>query len=123
MSDVSKKPGSRVVLSCSGASNMGQIANAMAVRLQQSGIAEMICMTAVGAGQTSHTKNVKKADEVIMINGCKKACGTRILDSLELPNSRHYIVQDLLPELEKDKNYEKVDESVNTLWNDFVEQL
>ena len=40
---------SNVIFTCSGAANVGQVANQAAVELQQDGIAKMLCLAGIGS--------------------------------------------------------------------------
>lgn len=59
-----------IVYACSGASNLGQLANEIAVRLDRLGLAELACLTEVGAGdgQTAPSR------PVLAISGCASGC-------------------------------------------------
>lgn len=50
MDSAKPEPAARVtVYACSGASNLGQLANEIAVRLDRLGLAELACVTEVGS--------------------------------------------------------------------------
>jgi len=116
-------PGTRVVLTCSGASNLGQIANAMSTRLQHCGMAKMTCLAAVAAGLPKFISNIETADDLLLIDGCKIACGKKVLENAQINKYRYYVVSDMLPALTKEHRYDQVEEEVNRLWQYFTESI
>ena len=65
-----------IVYACSGASNLGQLANEIALRLDRLGLADLACATEVGAqdgdGQGS-------SRPVLAISGCTSGCCAAML--------------------------------------------
>lgn len=84
-----------VVFTCSGAANVGQIANQAAVDLQQEGVATMLCLAGIG----SHNKDMialgKHADRVVGIDGCPVACTKKALEHAEVSMTDHVVVTEL----------------------------
>lgn len=115
--------GTRVVLTCSGASNLGQVANAMSIRLQHCGMAQMSCLAAIAADLPKFKNSVKKADEVLLIDGCNIACGQKVLEKAGINQYRYFVASDLLPELKKEHRYDQIETEVNNLWPSFIELL
>lgn len=66
-----------IVYACAGASNLGQLANEIALRLDRLGLAELACLTEVGAENSV----VSRADErsVLAISGCTGGCCAEML--------------------------------------------
>ena len=63
-----------VVYACSGSSNVAQLANAIAVRLDRSGLAEMSCIAGVGAGVKPLVHKARSGRRIVAIDGCPLAC-------------------------------------------------
>lgn len=63
-----------VVYACSGSSNVAQLANAIAVRLDRAGLAEMSCIAGVGGGVKPLVHRAKTAPHVVLIDGCPLRC-------------------------------------------------
>jgi uncharacterized metal-binding protein len=78
-----------LVYACSGASNLGQLANEIAVRLDRLGLAELVCVTEVGAGNGDVRSSSKP---VIAISGCTTACCSAMLRSHGIEASRTIIL-------------------------------
>lgn len=63
-----------LVYSCSGSSNVAQLANAIAVRLDREGRAEMSCIAGVGGGVKALVRKAQSGRRIIVIDGCPLAC-------------------------------------------------
>ena len=76
------------VYACSGASNLGQLANEIAVRLDRLGLADLACATEVGAD--GDEKGSSKP--VLAISGCTSACCAAMLARHGIAVSRSVIL-------------------------------
>lgn len=68
-----------LVYSCSGASNVAQLANHLAVRLDRAGVAQMSCIAGVGGDVKSLVRTATSGRPVIAFDGCPLACAERVL--------------------------------------------
>lgn len=68
-----------LVYSCSGSSNVAQLANYVAVRLDRLGIAEMSCIAGVGGDVRALVKKATAGRPVIAIDGCPLGCCEQVL--------------------------------------------
>jgi uncharacterized metal-binding protein len=68
-----------LVYSCSGASNVAQLANHIAVRLDRSAIMQMSCIAGVGGDVRSLVRTATSGRPVVAIDGCPLACAERTL--------------------------------------------
>ncbi len=68
-----------LVYSCSGSSNVAQLANHVAVRLDRIGIAEMSCIAGVGGDVRALVKKATGGRAVIAIDGCPLTCCEQVL--------------------------------------------
>jgi len=84
-----------VVFTCSGAANVGQIANQAAVDLQQESIATMLCLAAIGSHNEDMIALSLSANRVVGIDGCSVACTKNTLKHAEIPMTDHVVVTDL----------------------------
>lgn len=78
-----------LVYSCSGCSSAGQAANALAVRLDREGLAEMSCIAGVGGGVAPLVKQAQAAERVIAIDGCPLHCALHSLRSRGVEPAQH----------------------------------
>jgi len=77
-----------LVYSCSGCSNVAQLANAVAVRLDRAGLAEMSCIVGVGGGVKPLVRKAESGRPIIVIDGCPLACCETVLEARGLRPAR-----------------------------------
>lgn len=63
-----------IVYSCSGSSNVAQLANAVAVRIDRLGLAEMSCIAGVGGGVKALVRTAQSGRPIVAIDGCPLGC-------------------------------------------------
>ena len=86
--------GTRLIYSCAGSADVGEIADRVTRKLRDEGYARMTCLAGVGAGLSGYVQSAKGADEVITIDGCVTACARKSLERIGVhPTS--YILTDL----------------------------
>lgn len=78
-------------MSCSGASDVGLIADRVARAMQVSGKRKMNCLPMIGTGIEKSIASFKSKD-LLVIDGCPIACGKRILDQHGFDNYKHPII-------------------------------
>lgn len=76
-----------LVYSCSGCSNVAQLANAVAVRLDRSGLAEMSCIAGVGGDVAPLVARALSGRRILALDGCALHCVRHCL-------ARHGIMPD-----------------------------
>lgn len=79
-----------LIYSCSGCSNVAQLANNVAVRLDRQGLAEMSCIAGVGGGVKALVKKAQSQRDIIAIDGCALACTKTCLANAGV-KATHYI--------------------------------
>ena len=94
--------GTKVILACCGASNVGQLTNEVAKRLDGDGEARFFCLAGVGGHVSGMVASVKGADEVLVLDGCPVACAKECMDEAGLPDYQHVV----MTELGIEKNHE-----------------
>ena len=83
------------VVACSGASNVGQIANQAALDLAKAKVAGFFCLAGVGAHIKGMVKSGKEADLMVAIDGCPVQCATKTLQHADIEPALQIIVTDL----------------------------
>ena len=73
------RPPAMLVYSCSGSSNVAQLANHIAVRLDRLGIVEMSCIAGVGGDVKALVKKAPAGRPVLAIDGCPLTCCEQVL--------------------------------------------
>lgn len=68
-----------LVYACSGCSNVAQLANTLAVRLDRSGLAEMSCIAGVGGRVAALVNKALSGRPILAIDGCPLHCALACL--------------------------------------------
>jgi uncharacterized metal-binding protein len=90
MENVKPEPAAKVlVYACSGASNLGQLANEIALRLDRLGLAELACATEVAANDGNGDAASKP---VLAISGCTSGCCAAMLEQHGIAVSRSIVL-------------------------------
>jgi uncharacterized metal-binding protein len=69
----------KLIYSCSGAADVGEIADRVARKLRDEGFAKMSCFAGIGAELSGYVQSAKDADAVITVDGCRHACARKSL--------------------------------------------
>jgi uncharacterized metal-binding protein len=83
-----------LVYSCSGCSNIAQLANRLAIELDRDHIAEMSCIAGVGGGVKSLVRKAKSGREIISFDGCHLHCVKSCLAMHGIESTHHYTLTD-----------------------------
>jgi uncharacterized metal-binding protein len=87
-----KKP---IVYSCSGCSNLAQMAHNISLNLDGDGIAEMSCISGV-VGRVGPIMDLAKSGRpIIAIDGCSLSCTKFCLEASDLKADYYYLISDL----------------------------
>lgn len=78
-----------LVYSCSGCSNVAQLANSLAVRLDRAGLAEMSCIAGVGGRVDALVGKAKSGRPILAIDGCPLHCARACLAQHGVSADRH----------------------------------
>lgn len=86
--------GTKYVLSCSGACDLGNIADLVARKLSESGIRKMHCLAIVAAGVEKPTEELKNS-ALLLIDGCPVDCARKIVDAANFKSYTHFRITDM----------------------------
>jgi uncharacterized metal-binding protein len=84
-----------LVFACSGASNVGEIADLAARKLYRKGVTVMDCPSALSGRIKKQIEKVRKASRAIVIDGCDKDCVARTLINAGFSSYAHIRLDDL----------------------------
>ncbi len=70
----------RLVFACSGASDVGAVADQAARRVSRMKLASMGCLSAVANGLNFAMDPVKVAERIIVIDGCPESCAKMTME-------------------------------------------
>lgn len=82
MGECACNTGVKLIYSCSGAADVGEIADRAVRSLRREGFAQGSCIIAIGAGREGFIQSAKGADLNITIDGCQAACSKKILENI-----------------------------------------
>jgi len=88
-------PSTPLVYACSGCSNVAQLANNIALSLDQHGDAEMSCIAGVGGHVPKLVKTAKSGRPIIALDGCALACVANCLKKHGIKANNHIILSEL----------------------------
>jgi uncharacterized metal-binding protein len=78
--------------SCSGCSNVAQLANSLALRLDRQGLAEMSCIAGVGGCVPALVSKAKSGRRIIALDGCPLQCVKSCLAQHAIQADIHLII-------------------------------
>ena len=74
------EPTEILIFSCSGSSNVGQIANGASIKLTQSGMGKFFCLAGIGGHVSGMIESTKAGKLIVAIDGCTVACAKKTLE-------------------------------------------
>lgn len=83
-----------LIYSCSGCSNVAQLANTLALRLDRAEIAEMSCIAGVGGGVPALVRTAQSGRPIVVIDGCKLECAKACLRQANVEPDLHVMLGD-----------------------------
>jgi len=86
---------SKLIYSCSGAANTGEMADHISRKLTKEGYGNMTCLASVGAHISGFIASAKGAEENITIDGCTTACTKKILEHIGVTPTNSYILTEM----------------------------
>jgi uncharacterized metal-binding protein len=83
-----------LIFSCSGCSNIAQLANSVAIELDRETKAEMSCIAGVGGGVKALVKKARSGRTIIALDGCPLHCVANCLSQQDVVADFHYTLTD-----------------------------
>ena len=87
--------GPRLIFACSGAADVGAIADQAARRLSKEGIGKMFCMAGIGGRVSGIMKTTESAERILAIDGCPLNCVKNGLEQAGFNKFEHLQLADL----------------------------
>lgn len=100
--------------SCSGCSNAAQMANALALRLDREGLAEMSCIAGVGGGVPALLRVARQPRPVLGLDGCALRCVCACLTAAGVQASRSINLADF--GVKKSKHADFCPDEAERIW-------
>ena len=102
-------PNTTMILTCSGASSVGQLANRVCVELTQEGFGRMFCLAGMGGHNSGFVQSAKDVPILIAVDGCTTGCTKAVLEHIEVPVTNHIALTELGFEKTRDLNVRRED--------------
>ena len=90
---VSKGP--RAIFSCSGAADVGELADRAARKLTSRGKGKMFCLAGIGGKVSGIVKSTEAAVSVLAIDGCALDCAKKTLEEAGFKRVSHIRLTDM----------------------------
>ena len=87
--------GPRLIFACSGAADVGEIADRAARELTKNGLGKMFCLAGVGGRAAGIMKKTEEASEILAIDGCDLDCTKNCLEQAGFTQFKHLRITDL----------------------------
>jgi uncharacterized metal-binding protein len=84
-----------LIFACSGASDVGHIADLSARDLASVGIGKMECLAKLSTQEPDMVDDAKTADRIIAIDGCPGECARKTLEAAGIKGFEHVRLTDL----------------------------
>ena len=94
--------GPKLIFACSGAADVGAIADLTARKMTRDGIGKMFCLAGIGGKVEPIMKTTQSASKILAIDGCPLNCVRNCLEQAGFNNFLHLQLADL--GLEKGKS-------------------
>lgn len=102
-----------LVFACSGGSNVGQLSNEAAKKLDTEGVGSFFCMAGIGGGLGGFVSKSCEADATIVIDGCDIGCVKAAFERENVPVSKYVVITDL--GIEKGHHFNLDDAQIETV--------
>ncbi len=84
-----------LIFACSGASDVGEIADHAARQLRDQGVGKMYCLAGIGGQVSGIVKTTEAAGKVLAIDGCPLNCAKSTLEQAGFRQFEHVRLADL----------------------------
>lgn len=91
----STSKGPRLIFSCSGAADVGELADRAGRVLNRSGQGKMFCLAGIGGRVSGILKTTESAVSILAIDGCPLDCAKKSLEEAGFKKVNHLRLSDL----------------------------
>lgn len=88
-------PASKVIFACSGAADVGKIADLSARKLTEEGVGKMSCLAGIGGRVKVLMEIAQGAQAILAIDGCPLHCGRNTLEQAGFKKFEHLCLADI----------------------------
>ncbi len=87
--------GPKLIFSCSGAADVGELADQTARKLTRDGLGKMFCLAGIGGRVSGIMKSTEAAASILAIDGCALDCTKKSLEEAGITRFNHLRLTDL----------------------------
>jgi uncharacterized metal-binding protein len=84
----------KLIFTCSGIADVGEIADRTGRKLHKDGVGKMWCIAGIGAGLSNFIESTKATEKVLVIDGCPVDCGKKMMEKAGISNFSYIRVTD-----------------------------
>ena len=88
-------PASKLIFSCSGAADVGEISDRTARKLTKDGAGKMFCLAGVAGKVGAIVEATKSASQILAVDGCGVNCVKKCLENAGFENFQHIRITDM----------------------------
>ena len=88
-------PANTIIFACSGAADVGKIADLSARKMAEDGVGKMSCLAGVGGRVPQLMKVAREAKVIVAIDGCPLHCGRNTLEQAGFTEFEHLCLADV----------------------------
>ncbi len=70
----------KLIFTCSGAADVGEIADRAARKLHKDGKGKLYCLSGIGAALSGFVETTRAAGKILVIDGCPVDCAKKIME-------------------------------------------
>ncbi|MDM7998052.1 MAG: putative zinc-binding protein [Acidobacteriota bacterium] len=85
----------KLIFACSGAADVGALADQVARKLSRDGAGNMFCLAGIGGRVSGIMKSTEAASKILAIDGCSLSCARECLKNAGFSNFEHIQLADL----------------------------
>jgi uncharacterized metal-binding protein len=85
----------KLIFTCSGAADVGAVADQAARKLTRDGAGKMYCLAGIGGRVAGIMKTTEAVDTILVIDGCPISCGKKCLEQAGFTKFHHMQLADL----------------------------
>ncbi|MGI6417705.1 MAG: putative zinc-binding protein [Thermoguttaceae bacterium] len=85
----------KLIFACSGAADVGHIADLAARKLTKEGVGKMYCLAGIGERVSGIMETTRAASKILAIDGCPLNCAKLTLEQAGFSNFQHLQLADL----------------------------
>ena len=83
----------KLIYACSGAADVGEIADRVVRKLRKQGNFLMTCLAGIGAGLSGYVQSAKGTEQNITIDGCPVACARKTLERIGVTPTSYILTE------------------------------